>query len=483
MARAESAAPVPAESASDASPPVPTLTEPARESATEAKPAGGPVRVKVIPVRDQIGKPILYVLRRGLKEAQEAGMRAVIIDMDTPGGELGVTLEIMEALDKFEGDTVVYVNKEAVSAGAIISAVADQVYFAPGGVIGAAEVVMGTGADVPEGMKRKVNSFMNAKIRSYNEGNSLRGEVIKAMMDPDYEFKVGETVIKPKGELLSLTAEEAAKTHGEPPRPLFSSGTFATLEALLDSKYGANHYEVARLEVSWSEELAAWLSKLAPLLMGAGLLCVFVEFKTPGFGVFGIAGGLLLALVFFGHYIAGLSGHEPALVFVIGVALVAVELFVLPGTLVFGLGGAVLMLGALAWSMIDVWPGEMPALSGEVLLRPFLNLAAAIAIAIGGAFAFARFMPRGWFWDKMVLQSAVAGDSHSDAATSGKGAEEEALVGARGRTVSVLRPMGEVEINGRRHEARAAMGSVERDEDVRVTGRSGRVLIVEKEVA
>jgi membrane-bound serine protease (ClpP class) len=448
--------------------------------------ASGPVRVKVIPVRGPIAKPILYVLRRGLKEAQAEGMQAVVIDMETPGGELGVTLEIMEALDKFNGETVVYVNKEAVSAGAIISAVADKVYFAPGGVIGAAEVVQGGGADVPEAMKRKVNSFMNAKIRAYNETNPLRGEVIKAMMDAEFEFKVDDKIIKPKGELLSLTASEAEKMHGAPPRALFSSGTYATMEELLAAKYGKGGYTESKLEVSWSEELASSLSKIAPVLMGLGLLCVFIEFKTPGFGVFGITGGLLLALVFFGHYAAGLSGHEPALIFVLGVVLVAVELFLFPGTLVAGVSGLALMFGALVWSMVDVWPGEMPSFDGETFMRPFVNLAVAILVAVGGALALAKFLPRGWFWDKMILQTASPGDAGAPVggmgAASGAGvASGDALIGARGRTVSALRPMGEVEIAGQRHEAKAALGTLERGVAVRVTARSGRVLLVEED--
>ena len=469
-----------AESGSAASPA--TVSSAAAVAPEEIAPAapGAPAKVKVIPVRDAISKPVLYVIRRGLKEAQEQGMKAVILDMETPGGELGVTLDIMEALDRFEGQTLVYVNKEAISAGAIISAVADRVYFAPGGIIGAAEVVMGTGSDVPEAMKRKVNSVLNAKVRAFNETGSLRAQVIKAMMDSEYEFKVGDTVIKPKGELLSLTADEAAKTYGEPALPLLSSGTHASLEDLLATQYGKDGYVLARMEVSWSEQLASWLTSITPLLMGAGLLCVFIEFKTPGFGVFGIVGGALLALVFFGHYAAGLSGHEPALVFMLGVALVAVELFLLPGTLVAGLAGAALMLGALVWSMADVWPGEMPELNSELLLVPFLNLAAAIGVAIAGAFALAKFLPRGWFWDKMVLQAAVASDAPA-VAPAANGVES--LAGERGRTVSALRPMGEVEIAGRRHEARASVGSLERDEPVRVTGLSGRVLIVERDAS
>lgn len=484
-ARAEEAA----EKADAASAPVAVAAEavaiPAPPADSPKPPAGGAVRVKVIPVRDVIGKPALYVLRRGLKEAQAEGMKAVVIDMETPGGELGVTLEIMEALDKFDGETLVYVNKEAISAGAIISSVADEIYFAPGSVIGAAAAVSGGGAEIADTMKQKINSYLNAKVRSFNSGKGYRSEVIRAMMDADYEFKIGETTIKPKGELLSLTDTEAARTYGEPARALLSAGTRATLEELLETKYGKGGYTLSRLEVSWSEELAAAISAISPVLMGLGLLCVFIEFKTPGFGVFGITGGVMLAVVFFGHYAAGLSGHEPALVFVLGLGLVALELFVFPGTLVAGLAGLVLMMGALVWSMVDLWPGEVPRFDGETFYAPMLNVFIAVLVAVGGALALARFLPRGWFWDKMVLQTAVAGDAGAPPGGMGGAATAggDELIGVRGRTVSDLRPMGEVEIAGRRHEARAALGAMDRGEPVRVVARAGRTLVVERDAA
>ncbi len=487
------AAPAPAEAVS--APPPATSATPA---ATVVPRGGEPVGVKVIPVRDAIARPVLYVIRRGLKEAQAEGMRTVILDMETPGGQLGVTLQIMDALSRFDGETVVYVNREAISAGAIISAVVDEIHFAPGGVIGAAAAVTGGGAEIPETMKQKINSYLNAKVRSLAARDNFRAEVIRAMMDADFEFMIGDELIKPRGELLTLTYDEAARTFGDPPRPLLSAGTHATLEDLLIAKFGEGGYVLSKVEVTWSENLAAWLNRVSPLLMGLGLLCIFIETKTPGFGIFGLMGGVMVALVFFGHHTAGLSSHVPALVFALGLALVLVEIFLIPGTLVAGISGAALMLGALVWSMVDIWPGEkLPKLDGDLLLVPVLNVAAALAIAIIGAIALGRFLPRGWFWDKMILQTAVAGDAAAPAAGrpggwiepgSGGGAgllvgSAESLIGARGRTVSVLRPMGEVEIEGRRHEARAALGTLERDEPVRVTGRAGRILIVEREVS
>ena len=154
------------------------------------------------------------------------------------------------------------------------------------------------------------------------------------MIDANYELKIGERVIKARGELLSLTASEAASLYGEPPRPLLSAGTARTLDELLARRFPGAKIEIVRLEVTWSESLASWLNAISPLLMGLGLLCLYIEFKTPGFGIFGIVGGALLAVVFFGSYVAGLSGHEPMLVFGAGLVLFAVEVFFFPGVIV-----------------------------------------------------------------------------------------------------------------------------------------------------
>jgi membrane-bound serine protease (ClpP class) len=471
----------------DASATIPVTEEAVAEVPT-VEAAGAPgehAKVKVIPVREAIGRPVLYVLRRGLKEAQAEGMRAVVIDMETPGGQLGVTLEIMEALDKFDGETIVYVNKEAISAGAIIASAADEIYFAPGSVIGAAAAVSGGGADIPETMKQKINSYLNAKVRSFSQGKGgFRGEVIRAMMDADYELVIGFDVIKPKGELLSLTDEEAARTYGDPPVPLLSNGTFGTLEELLTAKYGENNYTISRLEVTWSERFASWLASISPLLMGAGLLCVFIEFKTPGFGVFGMLGGLLLALVFFGHHAAGLSGHEPALFFVLGVALVLVELLVVPGTLVAGITGLMLMLGSLVWSMVDVWPDQPleTNFGGDALVGPLLNLLLGLMLATAGALLVWKLLPRGWFFDRLAVAGGMGGPAQLAGVAPAFGGDSS-LVGRKGVAATALMPSGQVDIEGRRYEAHSELGPIEAGTRVRVVARRDFNLMVEEDVS
>lgn len=438
-------------------------------------------QVVVIPVRDQIATPILYILRRGLKEAISNNADAVVLDMKTPGGALDTTFEIMEALAKFQGETVTYINTEAISAGAFISASTKEIWFAPNGVIGAAAPVLSGGQDVEATMKQKIVSYLKARVRAMSEGKGYRGQVISAMIDADYEFKIGDKVIKSKGELLSLTATEACASYGDPAQPLLGSGTAKSLDDLLAQKYGAGNYTVRKLEVTWSEQLAVWLNAISPILLGLGVLCVFIEFKTPGFGVFGVLGIILLAVVFLGSYVAGLSGHEPILVFLLGLILVAVEILFAPGVIILALSGLVLMAGSLLWSMADLWPHEPLSFTGDAFIRPLTNLGLGVCIAFGLALLAARFLPKGWLWDRMIVGATVDSQAqvsgHSPELSPG---ELVSLVGQTGVAATALRPGGQVEIGGRRFEAKVEIGSIDAGSSIRVLAHTDFGLVVEK---
>ncbi len=437
----------------------------------------GPVEVVVIPVRDQIAKPILYVLRRGLKQATVDGADLVILDMETRGGSLPVTFDILEAVDKFEGETATFINREAISAGAFISAVTDDIYFAPAGVIGAAAPVMSSGGEIDPSMKQKIVSYLRARVRAISEGHAYRGEVISAMIDSDYVLEIEGEMLKDEGELLSLTATEASQTYGSPAQPLLAAGIAESVEEILDARFGEGQYTITKLETTWSEDLAALLSSLSPILMGLGLLGIFIEFKTPGFGIFGILGGILLAIVFFGHSVAGLSGNEPMLFFFLGVILVLIELLIFPGIFVAGISGILLMLGSLVWSMADIWPNEPISFSADLLLEPVTNLLWAIVVAIVGGVAIMRLLPHGWFWDKMILTAAVGGNLA--ASTSDSASNDEDVIGKTGSAATDLYPSGQVEIDGRWFEAKVGVGTVNRGTSVRVVGRDGFGLLVD----
>lgn len=432
-------------------------------------------KVVVIPVREQIAKPELYILRRGLKEAIENKVDTIVLDMETPGGSLDVTFEMLKALEKFPGKTVTYINREAMSAGALISAGTDEIYFAPGSIIGAAAPVNATGEAIDPVMREKLVSYLKARVRSISEGKGYRGEVVSAMIDLDSEFKIGDEIIKEKGELLSLTAQEAVKTYGDPPQPLLGTGIAENLDGLLDRLHGVGNYTVERLEVTWSEKLAQYLTATTPFLLGIGLLLMFIEFKTPGFGIFGISGLVVLSMVFFSQFVAGLSGHEPILFFLLGVVLLAAELLFFPGSFVIGLAGISLMLGSLVWSMTDLWPSEPISISGDVFVKPLINVMSGVVLAVVFFFALLRFLPQGGLWSGMVLEAAVGGEPPVVGALAGGGT----LIGEIGIAVTALFPSGQVDIGGKRYKARLDMGYADVGTKVKVTGLAEFGLTVE----
>lgn len=463
-----------------------TMALPARAEESPAPvPAAIPGKktvVYVIPVQDEISTPTVYILRRGLKEAIDRKADVVLLHMDTPGGALDKTFEIMEALDKFPGQKLTYVDKEAMSAGAFISAATDEIWFAPNAVIGAAAPVLATGAEVDKTMKLKIVSYLRARVRATSEGKGYRGEVISAMIDADYELKIGDKVLKPKGELLSLTASEAMAQYGEPPQALLGAGKAASINDLLTGKYGAGNFTVQNFEVTWSEKLAQYINAITPILMGLGMLALFIEFKTPGFGIFGIAGIVLLAIVFLGNYVAGFSGHEPLLLFALGLIMVAVELIFFPGVAIVAVAGLVLMLGSLVWAMADLWPGVplTTAWSADAFAAPLQNLGLSLALAVALGVALARFLPKGWVWDKMVVGTSIGGSAQVAGVGPDAAHQVASLIGQRGVAVTVLRPSGQIEIAGRRFEAIAEIGAVDAGDAVIVRGRRDFALIVEK---
>ena len=447
----------------------------------------------VIPIRDQIGPPVLDILRRGMKIALNEKASIVVLDMDTPGGELGVTLEIMQeiiaTLERFDGTIITYVNREAISAGAYIAIATSEIAFAPLSQIGAAEAVSGGGGNIDSSMKRKINSYLKAKIRSYSGDHAYRSRVMAAMMDGNETLLVdGKPLlaedgsrIQKEGELLTLTGEEACKRYGDPPQPLLGIGVYQSVEELLDERWGQGEYRLSRMEVNWAEKTGLWLNGIAPVLLGLGLVGLFIEFKTPGFGVFGTL-GLILLLVFFGSkYVAGLAGQEELLVFFLGLCLVAVEVFVLPGFLLPGIVGVLLIVGSVFWAMVDVWPNSDIVWSPELFREPAVEFMQAIALAFVSCFVVSRILPKTPLWNWMVLSETVGGPR------SGGGQEAEVagrsgmVSGSLGVTASELYPTGFVIIDGERVEARSRLGKIPKGEKIRVVDNNGLELIVEPE--
>lgn len=439
----------------------------------------GAIDVYVIPIEGPISKPNLFILRRGLKEAINNEVEMVVLDMDTPGGRVDICLEMMEMLDRFDGLTATYVNEDAISAGSFIAAATDEIYFAPRGKMGASAVIQGTGEEVPETARQKIESYLRASIRVMSEEDPLRAEVIRAMLDSDFELKVGDRVIKPAGELLTLTATEAVAEYGEPPRPLLAEGIYEDINALLEARIGTDNFVVRDFHISYSEEIAKWMDGFAPALIGLGMLLLFIEFKTPGFGVFGILGVAMIVVFFVSQYVAGLAGNETIVIFMLGIALVLVELLFFPGVLLLAVPGMVMMLGSLFWAMVDYWPKGTGEWTIDLFAEPLVNLIFGMAIAIFGAVLIARFLKGSAVENALVLSGSVGNAPASDERQSVL-APELPVIGAQGTALTQLTPIGRIEVGGMRFEARCAVGMIERGAKVRVVRYEDFDVVVEE---
>ncbi len=454
---------------------VPAWSAPAPENElAAARPV--PKRVIVVPIHDEISEPAFYILRRGLKEAAADRDDVVLVDLKTPGGAIDTTFKMMEALEQFPGQTIAYVDDEAVSAGAIISAVTDEIWFAPHGVMGAAAPVSSTGQDIDSTMKQKMVSYLKARVRAVTAGKGYRGAVVSAMIDADSELAIDGKVLKPKGgELLSLTAAEAAKPYGQPPAALLSAGTAQTIDDLLTQKFGKGGYVVVPLTITWSENFSVVLTRYSSVLLGLGLFGLFVAFKTSSFGTFGLAGIALLALVFLSSAVAGLSGHEPIFLFAVGVILLGLELifFHTAGFLaVIGLGA---ILGSLFWAMADLWPHQPlhTAWQAHAFITPLINIGLGLGLAVVLALLVVRFLPHAWFWDRLAVTSANKTNTHYGGLPAAA-----TLVGRPARALTTLAPSGYVEIDGQRYEAFCQSGLVPAGTNLEVVGRDTFRVIV-----
>ena len=441
-----------------------------------------PGKVFIIPVREEIDPPVTYLIRRGIKEAIEADADLVVIDMNTPGGRLSTTREIISILNEFHGDTATFVNRDAFSAGAFIAVATKRIYMAPGSVIGAAAPVFlapgGNGAQgVPDTYEKKIISAVRAMVRTSAEKNGYNVAVVEAMIDKNKGLTIDGVQIAKEGEILTLTNTEAEKEYGTPPKKLLSSGTVKDMDELLDvlGYAGAERYEI---KPTGLERIGTWLNRIGPLLLIIGIIGIYIEFKTPGFGLPGIIGIAAFALYFLGGYVAGLSGLEWVVVFVIGLILVVLEFFVLPGHMVFGLIGSLLMLAAVVMAMVDVYPQPGPGLPKMPTFDKFeLPLQQILIAMVGGAlgiWAASRILPKTPIYGAVVSRSASGIKSEQVQAE-----QRRAHQGQIGVAVSMLRPGGKAQFGDDILDVISQGEVVSKGTRVRITGYSGTEAVVE----
>ena len=426
--------------------------------------------VYVIPIQGEIQKATVYVVRRGVKAALEANASALILDMNTPGGEGEAMKEVMATLAKFHpaDQTYTYVNKEAFSAGAFISASTRHIWMAPGSIIGAASPVT-LGQEGPKELPPKFVSGFAALIRAAAEQNEHNPAIFDAMVNKQMGLSIDGREIVAKGDILTLTTQEATRLVGKPPHPLLSAGVAPDLQSLIEKtiRPGA---PVIRIEPTGFENISRWIITFSPLLLSAAFLFGYLEFKTPGFGLFGILCGIFTFIFLFGHYIAGLSGYENALLFFLGIALLIVEFFLFPGTFIPGLAGLALILFAALNTMIDRYPSDPAIPSMPQLHFPVINLALGFFGGLTAILLAARFLPETVLFRPFRLSTTSPSGSLPDRISLPPG--------TKGKALTDLRPSGTAQINGQSFDVLAEGHFISRGAQIQIHQVEGATIFV-----
>jgi membrane-bound serine protease (ClpP class) len=413
----------------------------------------------VVPIEGVIDLGLAPFVERILGEAAAVGAAAVILEVNTFGGRVDAAVLIRDALLRAPVRTVAFVNKRAISAGALISLAAETIAMADGGTIGAATPVeIGAPGSPAQPVAEKTVSYVRKEFRATAESRKRPFLLAEAMVDADVEIP-GLNV---KGKLLTLTTEEAL-THG------FADFRADTVEAVLAS-LGLTGAEVRRATPTWAETLVRFLTHplVSSLLTTIGILGIILELRTPGFGVPGALGILSLGLFFWGHWLVRLAGWEEILLVVVGLVLLGVEIFVTPGFGLTGTLGLVALLGGLGLSLVGAgatWSVVLTAL-GQVVVSLLLAIAASLVML--------RFLPRLPFGRRLILETEL------DAREGFASAPEADLMwlGKRGTAASTLRPAGIATLEGDRVDVVSDGEFIEAGEPITVVKVDGNRIVV-----
>jgi membrane-bound serine protease (ClpP class) len=408
--------------------------------------------VRIARIDNEIELGVAAYLKRVLAEADADGVRAVVLEINTPGGRLDAALEMRSAILGAEVETIAFINREAFSAGALIAISADRIYMTPGAVMGAATPVLGTGETADE----KIISAVRSTFRSTAESQGRDPRIAEAMVDPNVEVEGLIGV----GQLLTLTSSEALQWD-------YADGIVANRVELI-SVAGFEGATVVETDIRLAERLVRFLTNpiIASLLISLGSLMIMLDLFSAGFGALGLVGIGMIGAFFWGHFIAGLAGWEGVALVVLGIALLAAEAFIVPGFGVAGILGIASLLGGMYMSLVS---GEI--VTDQAAMRAGITVGMTLVLLLLGGAILLVLLPKAGRFHSIVLQSQVGipdvvperrarrrwfrplqpGEPAAPAVSiPTEPTVLRTLVGARGVAVSDLRPGGFAQIDSQR---------------------------------
>ena len=414
-------------------------------------------KVFVAFIEDEIDLGLAPYIRRVVSEAEEENADAIVFKINTFGGRVDAATQIKDAILSTNILTIAFINNRAISAGSLIALSCNKIAMVEGSSIGATTVVDQTGKKQSE----KYQSYMRSEMRATAERNGRRKDIAEGMVD---ERVVVEGLVD-STQLITLTSEEA-----------YNYGIADTLVNDIDKLLSAFNLKSAnKIEINqnWAEAVVRFLNNpiITSILIMIGFFGLLAEIKSPGWGVPGTAGLIALTLFFGTSYILQLASVIEILMFIIGVALILLEIFVIPGFGIAGISGIILIFASLFFSLV----GGDPFLDFELVSRAIIQLSLSLVVALVLIFVLAKYLPKTSIFNKFVLsvsEKSVDGfSSHSFA---------EDLIGAEGISITTLRPAGTAKINGRRVDVMTESEYVEKGKKIKVLAVDGiRVLVKE----
>ena len=441
--------------------------------------AGDKILVYSYAIMDNIAAPTWRITQEALDEAYELGADVIILHLNTYGGEVSAADSIRTKLLNARVPVHVFIDDNAASAGALIAIACDSIYMKPGGKIGAATVVNQTGEQVPDKYQSYMRATMRATAEAHGKDTLVSGNdttymwhrnpaIAEAMVDP----KLYVEGISDTGQVLTFTASEAIEFG-------YCEGTAGSLKEVI-SKLGIKEYELKSYTPSGMDKVIGFL--INPMISGVLIMIIiggiYFELQSPGIG-FALAASLLAALLYFAPlYLEGMAENWELIVFIVGVVLIMVEMFAIPGFGVAGVAGIIAMITGLTLSLVDNVVFEDPEFTGEGLglLMKSLSLVL-VAVLLGLILSL-------WTTKKLLTSTAFSklslkSEQQVDQGFIAVDTEQQALVGESGVAHTVLRPSGRVIVNEKIYDAMSEYGFIEKGESVKIVRyESGQVYVV-----
>lgn len=415
-----------------------------------------------IDIKKEINNTTRIYLRNGLEEAKLLGADAVLLHMNTYGGLLEAADSMRTAILYNPIPVYVFIDNNAASAGALISIACEKIFMRKGANIGAATVVNQTGAALPD----KYQSYMRSMIRSTAEAHGK--DTIIQEKDTTFRWKrdpliaeamVDERVVVPNlidsGKVLTFTADEALEWK-------YCDGIAETPDEVITKYLGYNDYELKTYKPSWEDDLKGFL--MNPMLQSLLIIIIiggiYFEMQTPGLG-FPSAAAVVAAILYFAPlYIDGLAQNWEILVFILGLLLIAVEIFIIPGFGIAGISGIIFLIAGLTLSLLNNTDFNFEEVSTKEIGEATLT----VLIGLGLGFVLMIWLSNKIGTKGMMRKVAL----HKDLEDAHSSPSLTSLIGKEGTAFTVLRPSGKVMIDNELYDGVSESGFIEKGTKVEV---------------